>query len=192
MDLSVGKTIARILKVNHAGEFGAIRIYRAQAFVARRLIPDLLPFLTETLDHEIDHCRKFRAAMPERGARPCYAMNLWGIGGYALGLLTALMGRNAVMVCTKAVEATVHRHLEEQLAFLTSRDEALKALITEIQIQELGHLEYAQMRIRPSRFNAPLERLIVVATETVIWLSTQGAVTRMIRALRARPDPDAS
>ncbi|MDC7684825.1 demethoxyubiquinone hydroxylase family protein [Asticcacaulis sp. BYS171W] len=183
MDLSVSKTISRILKVNHAGEFGAIRIYRAQVFVARYLIPDLVPFLSETLGHEIDHCLKFRAAMPERGSRPCYAMGLWGIGGYTLGLITALMGRNAVMVCTKAVEATVHQHLTEQLVFLEGRDEALKSLIADIQIQEIGHLDYAQAHICPSPFNAPLEGLIVVATEIVIWLSTQGAVTRMTRAL---------
>ena len=74
-------TIARILKVNHAGEYGAIRIYRAQAFVARRLHGRLLPFLSETLAHEVDHCRRFRAAMSGRGARPCRAMSLWSLGG---------------------------------------------------------------------------------------------------------------
>jgi 3-demethoxyubiquinol 3-hydroxylase len=65
------RTTARILKVNHAGEYGAIRIYRAQVWMARRLYPDLVGFLQETLQHEIRHCSLFLNAMRERSARPC-------------------------------------------------------------------------------------------------------------------------
>lgn len=61
-------TMRRILKVNHAGEFGAIRIYGAQILVARRLFPDILPALEEMRRDEIDHCRLFREAMPARSA----------------------------------------------------------------------------------------------------------------------------
>ena len=86
-------TIARILKVNHAGEYGAVRIYRAQALVARRIYPDVVAFLEETLAHEVRHCRLFREAMPERGARPCRAMPLWSNGGFVLGLMTSLLSR---------------------------------------------------------------------------------------------------
>ena len=84
-------TIARILKVNHAGEFGAIRIYRAQIWIARRLYPDICAFLEETLGHEINHCSLFRHAMPQRGARPCRVMAFWGNGGWVLGFLTGLL-----------------------------------------------------------------------------------------------------
>lgn len=73
------RTIARILKVNHAGEFGAIRIYRAQLWYAQKTGTDLVPFLTETLAHEIRHCQTFLNAMPERNARPCNAMPLWAL-----------------------------------------------------------------------------------------------------------------
>ena len=62
-------TVARILKVNHAGEHGAIRIYRAQAWVARRLYPDLVEFLEETLAHEIQHCAIFRETVDALLAR---------------------------------------------------------------------------------------------------------------------------
>jgi ubiquinone biosynthesis monooxygenase Coq7 len=184
INLSDQRTIARILKVNHAGEFGAIRIYRAQLLVARWRLSDLVPFLTETLSHEIAHCQSFLDAMPGRRTRPCGAMSLWGIGGLALGLFTALTGRNAVMACTKAVEQTVHRHLEEQTRFLAGKDEGLKALITTIQIEEKAHLSYAIAHLRPSAFNAPLEAVIIFSTEIVIWLSTQGAVSRMEKAIR--------
>ena len=62
-------TIARIVRVNHAGEFGAIRIYSAQILVARWLCPNCLPALTEMLGHEREHCAKFYAAMPKRNSR---------------------------------------------------------------------------------------------------------------------------
>src|SRR5512139_3215068 len=112
------RTTARILKVNHAGEYGAIRIYRAQAWLARRLYPDVVDFLEETLRHEVEHCSLFLNAMRERGARPCRVMSLWGNGGLVLGFLTALLGRQGIWICTAAVEAAVHRHLDDQLFYL--------------------------------------------------------------------------
>jgi len=177
-------TISRSLKVNHAGEYGAIRIYRAQLWLARRLHPDLTPFLTDTLAHEIAHCRRFREAMPMHGSRPCRAMWLWGLGGSALGLITALMGRNAVFACTKAVEQTVHRHLDAQIAFLAGRDDALREMIAAIQVEECQHLDHAARHLAPSPLNPAIEAVVNVSTEAVIWLSTQGAVTRMEKALR--------
>lgn len=140
--------IGRILKVNHAGEYGAIWIYRAQLWVARRRYPDIVPFLEETLGHEIEHCALFRNAMPERGAKPCWVLALWGNGGLVLGMVTAaLVGRQGIWICTEAVEATVHRHLDDQLFFLQSRDAELPALISGIQLEELHHLHYASERI---------------------------------------------
>src|SRR5580704_10699208 len=140
-------TIARILKVNHAGEYGAIRIYRAQIWVARRRYPDVVPFLKETLGHEIRHCTLFRSAMPQRNARPCRIMALWGNGGFVLGFLTALLGRRGIWICTAAVEAAVHRDMQDQLLFLCDRDAALYALIAAIQYEELMHLSHAEARI---------------------------------------------
>ncbi|MBM7323911.1 demethoxyubiquinone hydroxylase family protein, partial [Agrobacterium sp. S2] len=104
MSDSLGKqdpalTVRRILKVNHAGEFGAIRIYGAQIWMARRLFPDIVPALQEMREDEIDHCRLFREAMPSRDARPCRVMAFWSLGGLLLGFLTALGGRNMVWIC---------------------------------------------------------------------------------------------
>jgi ubiquinone biosynthesis monooxygenase Coq7 len=178
------RTIARILKVNHAGEYGAIRIYGAQLMMARALYPDLVPFLTGTLEHEQSHCRRFRDAMTTRQARPCYAMWCWGIGGSLLGFATAAMGRNAIMACTKAVEQTVHVHLDEQIRFLAGRDGELQALIADIQVEEDAHLDHARRHIRATPLTRAIEAFVNVATGIVIWLSTQGAVTRMVRDLR--------
>ena len=178
--------IARILKVNHAGEYGAIRIYRAQIWVARRLYPDAVAFLEETLGHEINHCAMFRNAMPQRAARPCRAAFLWGNGGLVLGFLTALMGRQGIWICTAAVEGAVHKHLDDQLFFLRDKDPELHALIDAIQVEELHHLNYAEERIVSTSWWArSLSAFIAAATDVVIWLSTWGDSTRMARDLAA-------
>jgi 3-demethoxyubiquinol 3-hydroxylase len=185
MDARDRVTVARILKVNHAGEYGAIRIYRAQLWLARRLYTDIVGFLEDTLDHEIQHCAMFRDAMRARNARPCRAMILWGNGGYALGFLTALIGRKGIWICTAAVEATVHRHLEEQLGFLLTRDPDLHRLISAIQEQELLHLRYAEQGIgkHSTWWGGALSAIIAATTEVLIWLSTWGDSTRLRRAL---------
>jgi len=173
-------TIRRILKVNHAGEFGAIRIYGAQIAVARRLFPDITASLEEMRGDEIDHCRLFREAMPPRSAKPCRVLSLWSLGGYVLGFLTALGGRNTVWICTEAVESTVHRHLEDQLTYLAVRDPDLRALIASIQEQELAHLHEAENnQERWGLRRAVLLPVIGGLTDLMIWLSTWGDSTWM-------------
>ncbi|MDO9381977.1 MAG: demethoxyubiquinone hydroxylase family protein [Hyphomicrobiaceae bacterium] len=182
-----GLTIRRIVRVNHAGEYGAIRIYSAQIAVARWLWPDLVPALDTMLADEIDHCHKFFAAMPERGSRPCRIMQLWSLGGYVLGGATAVLGRRTIWVCTAAVEETVHRHLDEQMHFLARRDAGLHDVIASIRDQEFAHLTHAldQLQGMPTGATArALHRAIATITEVLIWLSTWGDSSRMTRALR--------
>jgi 3-demethoxyubiquinol 3-hydroxylase len=178
------RTTARILKVNHAGEYGAIRIYRAQAWVARSLYPDVVGFLQETLQHEIQHCSLFLDAMRERNARPCRLMSFWGNGGLVLGFLTALLGRQGIWICTAAVEAAVHRHLDDQLFYLRGRDAELYSLIYCIQHEELAHLNYAQERVtNDAAWARVMTFFISGCTDLVIWLSTSGDSSRMSKEL---------
>jgi ubiquinone biosynthesis monooxygenase Coq7 len=188
MDARDRVTIGRILKVDHAGEYGAIRIYRAQLWVARRLYPDIVGFLAETLGHEIQHCAIFRDAMRPRNAAPCRAMIFWGNGGYMLGLLTALLGPKGIWIRTAAVEETVHGHLEEQLGFLRDKDPELYGVIAAIQEQELMHLRYAEQGIGKNStwWGGALNVIIAVTTEVVIWLSTWGDSTRLRRSLASK------
>ena len=177
-------TIARILKVNHAGEYGAIRIYRSQLLVARWLFPDIVEFLSVTLTHEINHCARFREAMPQRAAKPCRIMPLWGSGGLILGFATALLGRQGIWICTKSVEATVHLHLEEQLLFLEQKDPELHSLIASIQQDEQAHLHYAEERVLVETLGSRLlTRFISMATNGAIYLSTWGDSARMAKDL---------
>ena len=177
---------ARILRVNHGGEHGAIRIYRAQIALARLRAPDLLLFLNHTLRHEREHLARFRALMPARAAKPCRLMWIWSIGGGLLGGITGLAGRKAILVCTEAVERTVHRHLDDQLAYLGASDPEMSAVIREIQVQELGHLRYAEAsRGAANLLTRLLDGAIVGLTEALIWMSTRGDSVRLTRDLRA-------
>ena len=179
-------TIARIVRVNHAGEFGAIRIYSAQILVAKRFWPGCVPSLSEMLGHERTHCAAFRAAMPARQSRPCRVMQFWSWGGWLLGFVTALLGPQGIWVCTAAVEAAVHRHLDDQLFFLANRDRDLHGIILAIREEELAHLHHAEEQLKsPGPALNFLRSLISIATEVLIWLSTWGDSSRMTRALKA-------
>lgn len=179
--------IKRIVRVNHAGEYGAIRIYAAQIAVARQLFPDIAPALRQMRADEIDHCAKFFAAMPARNSRPCRVMQLWSLGGVVLGVATALAGRRTIWICTAAVEETVHRHLDDQLRFLEGRDPELHAVILGIRAEELEHLRHAEAHLEgatPGAFERSLRAGVRMVTESLIWLSTWGDSSRMSRTLR--------
>jgi ubiquinone biosynthesis monooxygenase Coq7 len=116
-------------------------------------------------------------------------MSLWSWGGWLLGLTTALMGRKTIWICTAAVEAAVHRHLDDQLAFLAGRDDELQGIILSIREEELAHLHHAQSQIASlGRGSRLLQRLISDVTDALIWLSTWGDSTRMMRDLRRAHD----
>lgn len=175
----------RIAKVNHAGEYGAIRIYAAQIAVSRWFWPQLAAHLSELKAHEIAHCRLFAAALAERGGRPCRAMYLWSMGGWVLGAASALFGPNLVWTCTEAVEDTVHHHMTDQLAFLHGRDAGLHALIDSIRAEEEGHLTLArQEKTRDTWFSRAFEAVVRSSVKLVVWLSTWGESARMQRDLR--------
>jgi ubiquinone biosynthesis monooxygenase Coq7 len=180
------QVIRRILRVNHAGEHGAITIYRQQIGAAKRAFPDLLPWLEETLAHEQQHRDRFHAMMPSRAAKPCRAMAVWEVGGAILGSATAIWGQFGVIVCTAAVERTVHRHLVQQINYLETRDPELAAVIRDIQRDEDAHLAFAEANHDPSRLPARLlAALVAWATETLIWISTRGDSVKLSRALIA-------
>lgn len=181
---SFSRTVSRILRVNHAGEYGAVRIYGAQIAVARRLRPSLLPFLEETIAHERRHAALFRELMWPRGTRPCCVLPLWGLGGTALGLFTALAGTNAIMVCTEAVERAVHAHLNAQLVFLGVRDPMLSDAVRAVRDEEAGHHGHAHAARTAFGPAARLLDAFIAGTTTVlIWCSTYGALSRMRRKL---------
>lgn len=181
----MSQLIKRILRVDHAGEHGAMAIYSAQLARARRKHPDLVPWLEETLGHETRHRAAFRTAMDERGIRPCGALAIWSVGGGVLGVTTAVFGKTGVYICTAAVERTVRRHLKEQANYLDAEDPSLASLVLDILVEEEQHLAHAEHRHDPSSLGATaLSNAVAAATEILIWLSTQGATFGFRRDMR--------
>lgn len=179
------RIIRRILRVNHAGEHGAISIYTRQASAAAKRFDDLSPWISETLEHEVRHRTIFFDLMPARGAKPCRLMFIWRYGGTLLGWITARLGRNGVLVCTAAVEQTVHRHLDDQIRYLRRLDPKLAAAIENVQKEENAHLSYARQNMRGGALTPVIFGVVTVATELLILISTRGDSFSLGRTLRA-------
>ena len=161
----------RVLKVNHAGENGAINIYSAQIFVARLTAPSLVPELREFRAHEQEHRSIFGNELQRRGVRRCRSYWLCGIGGFVLGLITALFGRRAIAATTAAVERVVLGHLQSQLGALKGQDDAAVAAISKIVAEETLHLEQSEAHLEAGRFwPKVLMPIVAASTESVIWL----------------------
>jgi ubiquinone biosynthesis monooxygenase Coq7 len=164
-------TCSRIIKVNHAGEFGAVNIYRAQLMAARRVMPSLVPQLQEFLAHEKRHSSTFAEILRARRIPRCKSYWFCGVGGFALGLLTSLFGRSGIIACTAAVETVVTRHLVEQLAFLESQgDTEAAAAVQSIVSEEEEHKAVGIAQGRDSSLFKPLGAVVAIATSFVIWV----------------------
>ena len=161
----------RSLKVDHAGEHGAISIYRAQRWVARWRAPHMLAEIEHFLMHEQRHRALFGAELELRGIRRCRSFHLCGLGGLVLGFVTGLLGARAIALTTEAVESVVLHHLNHQLAVLEDADEAATRVISQIVADEREHHDRSAERLGQARAADWLLRpLVRGATEAVIWV----------------------
>ena len=140
--------LAQMLRVDHAGEYGAVAIYRGQ-----RAVFDALPHkagvaaeIAEMEAGEIEHLDTFDRLLAERRIRPTVLSPLWNAAGFGLGAVTALMGEKAAMACTEAVEDVIEKHYAEQIAAL-EHDEGeadLRATLVQFREDEIGHKTTAE------------------------------------------------
>jgi ubiquinone biosynthesis monooxygenase Coq7 len=159
----------RILKVDHAGEHGAVCIYSAQRWVASWRAPELVMELDEFLAHERSHRAIFASELARRSVGRCKAYWLCGAGGAVLGLVTGLIGRRAIHATTAAIERVVLAHLEEQLQSL-SDDPAARAAVTAIIRDEQTHHDRAVGQIQQiDTLHRVLDFVVSRSTEAVIW-----------------------
>ena len=170
-DLSKEELIERIIRVDQAGEYGAKRIYEGQLAVLGGT-PDE-PVLREMAETEKIHLETFNKLMVERQVRPTALAPLWHVAGFALGAGTALMGREAAMACTVAVEEVIEEHYAGQAAQLAEEDEPeLLATVEKFRDEELEHKETA---LAEGAEEAPAYRVLSAAVKTgsrlAIWLS---------------------
>ncbi len=136
--------IKRMIRVDQAGEFGATRIYEGQLAVMGDRGPHSGEIRAMARQEEV-HRAEFDALMAERGVRPTALQPFWHAAGYALGAATALMGPEAAMACTAAVEEEIDKHYSEQLDRLeeTGADPELANMIERFREDERDHLDAA-------------------------------------------------
>lgn len=161
---------ARILKVNHAGENGAVHIYGAQILAARLTAPTLVAELREFRSHEERHRAIFEAELQRRGRPRCRSYALCALGGFLLGAVTGLLGRAAIASTTVAVERVVLRHLRVQIAQLKDIDPAAVQAIEAIVADEQRHHDELAAQGGGNRWVRVLEPIVAASTEAVIWL----------------------
>lgn len=161
----------RILKVNHAGEQGAVYIYAGQVPVSRMRAKTLVAELTEFKAHEENHRSIFAAELDRRALRRCRTYWACAVGGYALGVLSGLLGEKAIATTTVAVERVVIRHLHQQLSDLGDSDPAATFAISTILEEEQYHHDQSARRIEaPRQVDRVVGVVVSAATEAVIWI----------------------
>jgi len=162
--------VERVLRVDHAGEYGAKRIYEGQLAVLGDT--PVGAAIREMADNEAEHLAWFEQKMNEEGVRPTALHPLWHVAGYALGATTALMGPRAAMACTVAVEEAIDEHYRRQETALGPRERSLKTVIERFHADELAHRDAA---LAHEAQQAPGYRAMTLAIKAgcraAIWLA---------------------
>ena len=134
-----------ILRVDHAGEYAAVHIYRAQraVFEGRAGKETIAADMEEMRGQEQVHLERFQALLKAGNVRPTVMTPVWRLAALALGAGTALISEKAAHACTEAVESVIEEHYAEQIAEVQDRDPALAAELTQFREDELAHHDHA-------------------------------------------------
>ena len=130
--------LEQIIRVDHAGEYGATRIYDGQIAVFGKN-SKIGKTIQHMADQEQEHIDKFNELILEHRVRPTALLPVWNIAGFALGASTAFLGEKAAMACTVAVEKVIGEHYQEQLDLLEDDHKDLKKIISKFRDDELEH-----------------------------------------------------
>ena len=169
-DLEPAALIERMVRVNHAGEYGARRIYEGQLAILGRSKSG--PAIRHMYEQEREHLETFERLITERRVRPTALQPLWHIAGFALGASTALLGEKAAMACTVAVEEVIDEHYAKQAAQLGEDESALRETIERVRAEELEHRDTGLAHgAEETPGYEPLSAAIKAGSRLAIWLS---------------------
>ncbi len=166
------RQIKRMIRVDQAGEVGAVRIYEGQLRVLGKSAA--AEIIQHMHDQEAAHRDRFNALLVERRVRPTLLSPVWNAAGYALGAATALLGPRAAMACTVAVEEVIDEHYASQAAALGEHEPELKETLESFRADENHHRDLALEHGAESIPNyATLTTAIKFGSKLAIWLSTR-------------------
>lgn len=166
------QALARMLRVDQAGEYGARRIYEGQIAVLGRNAGD--GSIRRMYEQELAHLERFDSLLVERRVRPTALQPLWHVAGFALGAATAMLGERAAMACTVAVEEVIDEHYASQVAALAeAREEIeLRDTLEQFRVEEVEHRDIGLAR---GAEEAPgyevLSAAVKAGSRLAIWLS---------------------
>ncbi|KAL4240436.1 ubiquinone biosynthesis monooxygenase Coq7 [Mactra antiquata] len=173
-DVKTKALLDKIIRIDHAGEFGAKRIYQGQLAVLKNTPSG--PIIEEMQEEEEKHLAEFEKLMRERRARPTVLLPLWDIAGFALGAGTALLGKEGAMACTVAVETVIGEHYNDQIRELMEDDpekhQELLETLKEFRDDELHHHDIGlENDAEKAPFYSALTEVIKVGCKGAIWIS---------------------
>ena len=139
------KILEEIIRVDHAGERGAIKIYEGQLLALKTLKQNnlLIKQINEMKNHEQEHLNFFEKEIKKRDIKPTYFLPLWDLMGVGLGFGSILLGKKAARLCTASVEEVIDKHYHDQLDNLESDEENLKDKIKSFREDEIHHKNIA-------------------------------------------------
>ena len=145
MEKTNKKTLEEIIRVDHAGERGAIKIYEGQLLALKTFKQDefLKNKIEEMKEHEKEHCDFFENEIKKRNIKPTKFLPLWDLLGVGLGFGSTLLGKKAAMLCTASVEEVIDKHYLNQINQLDLSEKDLKKTITKFRQDEIDHKDIA-------------------------------------------------
>ena len=137
--------VEEFIRVDHAGERGAVKIYEGQLLALNTIVKDndLKKTIEEMKIHEKEHCEFFENEIKKRNIKPTKFLPLWDLLGVGLGFGSTILGKKAAMLCTASVEEVIDKHYQNQIDELGSEEKELKKKIIKFREDELHHKDIA-------------------------------------------------
>jgi ubiquinone biosynthesis monooxygenase Coq7 len=166
--------IEEFIRVDHAGERGAVKIYEGQLLALNTLVKDenLKKIIEEMKIHEKEHCEFFEKEIKKRKIKPTKLLPLWDLLGVGLGFGSTLLGKKAAMLCTASVEEVIDKHYLSQINQLDDNEKELKKKIIKFREDELHHKDIAYEKGATKKgFYSVLDKIIKTGSKIAINIS---------------------
>jgi len=166
--------VEEFIRVDHAGERGAVKIYEGQLLALNTFIKDesLKKTIEEMKVHELEHCQFFENEIKKRNIKPTKFLPLWDLLGVGLGFGSTLLGKKAAMLCTASVEEVIDKHYLNQINQLGSDEKELKKKIIKFREDELHHKDIAYEKGASKKgFYSIMDKIIKTGSKIAINIS---------------------
>jgi len=166
--------IEEFIRVDHAGERGAIKIYEGQLLALNTIVKneELKKKIEEMQIHEREHCDYFEKEIKRRNIKPTKFLPLWDLLGVGLGFVSTLIGKKAAMLCTASVEEVIDKHYQNQINQLKNDEKELKSKIIKFRDDELHHKDIAYKEgATKEGFYSIMDKIIKTGSKIAIGIS---------------------